>query len=63
MREAVDGCRRGEGPAVVVADVVRLLPHSSSDNQAKYRAKEELEADRARDPIPQLEAELIGAGC
>lgn len=62
MREAVEGCRRGEGPAVVVADVVRLLPHSSSDNQAKYRKKEELEADRARDPLPKLEALLIEMG-
>lgn len=62
MREAVEGCRRGEGPAVVVADVVRLLPHSSSDNQAKYRAKDELEADRSRDPIPQLERILIERG-
>ncbi len=62
MREAVRGCRSGEGPAVVVADVVRLLPHSSSDNQAKYRRKEELDAERARDPIPRLEAELIRRG-
>ncbi len=62
MRDAVAGCRRGEGPAVVVADVVRLLPHSSSDNQAKYRSKDELEAERARDPIPRVEAELILRG-
>jgi 2-oxoisovalerate dehydrogenase E1 component len=62
MRSAIGGCRRGEGPAVVVADVVRLLPHSSSDNQAKYRKKEDLEADRARDPIPKLESALIERG-
>ncbi len=62
MREAVEGCRRGEGPAIVVADVVRLLPHSSSDNQAKYRGKDELEADRARDPIPRIERMLIEQG-
>lgn len=62
MREAVAGCRRGEGPAVVVADVVRLLPHSSSDNQAKYRSREDLEAQKARDPIPRLESLLLAAG-
>jgi 2-oxoisovalerate dehydrogenase E1 component len=62
MRAAIEGCRRGEGPAVVIADVVRLLPHSSSDNQAKYRSKEDLEAERARDPIPRLESELIRRG-
>jgi 2-oxoisovalerate dehydrogenase E1 component len=62
MSDAVEGCRRGAGPAVVVADVVRLLPHSSSDNQAKYRSKEELEADRRRDPIPLLQERIVRLG-
>lgn len=62
MREAVDGCRSGMGPAVVVANVVRLLAHSSSDNQLKYRSKEELEADRMRDPLPKLEGALLARG-
>jgi 2-oxoisovalerate dehydrogenase E1 component len=62
MKEAVEGCRKGVGPAVVIADVVRLLAHSSSDNQLKYRSKEELEADRRRDPIPKLEELLIEQG-
>ncbi|MBD3162381.1 MAG: tungsten formylmethanofuran dehydrogenase [Candidatus Eisenbacteria bacterium] len=62
MREAVEGCRAGKGPAVVIADVVRLLPHSSSDNQAKYRDAEELEAERERDPIPRLESVLFEEG-
>lgn len=62
MKDAVEGCRKGLGPAVVVADVVRLLPHSSSDNQAKYRSKDELETDRARDPIPRLEKILVERG-
>lgn len=59
MKLAVERARRGEGPTLVVADVVRLLPHSSSDNQAKYRAAAELQADKERDPIPLVEAELI----
>ncbi|MDM7917286.1 MAG: thiamine pyrophosphate-dependent enzyme [Candidatus Eisenbacteria bacterium] len=62
MQEAIAGCRAGAGPALVVADVVRLLPHSSSDNQAKYRSKEELEADRSRDPLPRLESLLLERG-
>jgi 2-oxoisovalerate dehydrogenase E1 component len=31
--------------------VVRLLPHSSSDDQRKYRPEKDLEADRKRDPL------------
>ena len=58
MHEAVARARSGEGPCIVVADVVRLLPHSSSDDQRKYRSEEEIEADRARDPIPLLESVL-----
>ncbi|HKJ66436.1 MAG TPA: thiamine pyrophosphate-dependent dehydrogenase E1 component subunit alpha, partial [bacterium] len=32
-REVVQRTREREGPAVIVADVVRLVPHSSSDDQ------------------------------
>jgi 2-oxoisovalerate dehydrogenase E1 component len=44
-----------------VADVVRLLPHSSSDDHTKYRTPDELEADRQIDPIARMEAALIEA--
>ena len=60
--KAVARARRGDGPTVVVMDVVRLLAHSSSDDQTKYRPKEELELDRQRDPILRLRDALIGAG-
>ncbi|HEX9006424.1 MAG TPA: thiamine pyrophosphate-dependent dehydrogenase E1 component subunit alpha, partial [Bacteroidota bacterium] len=53
--EAVALARRGEGPSVIEADVVRLLAHSSSDDQRKYRDAAELEADQRRDPIPRME--------
>ncbi len=59
---AVERARAGDGPTLIEADVVRLLPHSSSDNQAKYRTAEELEGERARDPIPRLEALLLERG-
>lgn len=57
--DAVAKARRGEGPSLIDADVVRLLAHSSSDDQARYRSKEELEADRRRDPIPRFENFLL----
>ena len=62
MAAAVARARSGGGPSLVVADVVRLLPHSSSDDQRKYRAADELATDLARDPIPALRASLIAQG-
>ena len=62
FRKAVARGRRGDGPTVVVTDVVRLLAHSSSDDQTKYRSKEELERDRQRDPINRMKDALIDAG-
>jgi len=57
--ELVTRARRGDGPAVVVADVVRLQSHSISDNQAKYRTVEEIEADQEKDPVLQFAARLL----
>jgi 2-oxoisovalerate dehydrogenase E1 component len=62
MRDAVMRARRGEGPTLVVASVVRLLPHSSSDDQRKYRPEPELAKDRARDPLPALKKLLLDRG-
>lgn len=61
-KAAIDYLRAGNGPVCIVADVVRLLPHSSSDNHAKYRTPEDLEQDRKIDPIARLEMSLIEAG-
>jgi 2-oxoisovalerate dehydrogenase E1 component len=61
-RAAIDHIRGGGGPVCLVADVVRLLPHSSSDDHSKYRPPEELEADRMIDPIRRMEAALVDAG-
>jgi 2-oxoisovalerate dehydrogenase E1 component len=62
MRGAVARARKGEGPSLVVAHTVRLLPHSSSDDHSKYRSKEELENDRKLDPIPKTTSFLIEQG-
>lgn len=62
MSDAVARARRGEGPTLIVADVVRLLPHSSSDDQRKYRPEAELAAERARDPIPALKKLILERG-
>ncbi len=56
---AIARARRGEGPTVIVADVVRLQSHSSSDDDRKYRPKDEIEKDRARDPLIAMETNLV----
>ncbi len=54
FRKAVRRARKRQGPTLIVSDVVRLLPHSSSDDHRKYRAAEELEENRQKDPILQF---------
>ncbi len=61
-RAAIRHLRSGAGPVCLVADVVRLLPHSSSDNHLKYRPQEELLQEQKRDPIARLEVSLTDAG-
>ena len=77
-RHNVDGCdfaavydvavaaaaraRRGEGPTLIEAETVRLLAHSSSDDQRKYRDPGDLEDDRRKDPIPRFEQLLVERG-
>ncbi len=57
--EAVEWVRSGNGPAMLEADVVRLFPHSSSDDQKKYRIESELVEDKKRDPVTKLKNILI----
>ena len=49
--KAVKRSREGKGPALIMSNVVRLLPHSSSDDHSKYKSKKELEEERKRDPL------------
>ena len=59
VKKAVEHIRSRKGPALVVAHVVRLLPHSSSDDQRKYRAEEELALEKKCDPIPLMKMFLL----
>lgn len=55
----IQGMRKGGGPVLVEAQVVRLDSHSSSDDQMKYRSEEEMKKARDRDPILQTEKYLL----
>ena len=59
FREAIERARQGKGPSVIVSNVVRLLSHSSSDDQKKYRKKEDLDKDKNRDPLLVFEKNCV----
>ncbi|MAI85648.1 MAG: tungsten formylmethanofuran dehydrogenase, partial [Candidatus Marinimicrobia bacterium] len=59
--ESFQRARRGKGPSVVISNVVRLLPHSSSDDQRKYRLEKALKEDLKKDPLKKLEEECLKA--
>ena len=59
FNKAVDRARKGHGPTVIESQVVRLLPHSSSDDHRKYRSEEDLDNDKLRDPLLVFKNECI----
>jgi len=61
-KEALQRARGGEGPTLIEAVVQRLVPHSSDDDQRRYRSAEEIEASKAADPVPQFKAYLEEQG-
>lgn len=61
-KTAHERARRGEGPTLIEARVVRLTSHSSDDDQRRYRDPAEVDALKERDPIPQFASELRAAG-
>ena len=61
-REAVGRARGGGGPTLIEARIWRINSHTSEDNQAKYRAPEELAEAADHDPIERFEDWLAGQG-
>src|SRR3954469_140851 len=61
-RAAIDRARNGQGPTLIEAKVTRLTAHSSDDQQTKYRPAEEMESEKARDPLPRFRDQLREAG-
>ena len=60
--QAIDWCRKGNGPYVVEAQTYRYRGHSMSD-PAKYRPKEEVARMREEhDPIEQVRLRLLALG-
>ena len=51
FNKAFERTRNGKGPSLIVSNVVRLLPHSSSDDHSKYRSKKEIDDEKDKDPL------------
>jgi 2-oxoisovalerate dehydrogenase E1 component alpha subunit len=51
MKEAVDRARRGDGATLIEGKTYRLVPHTSDDDDRRYRTREEVERWTARDPL------------
>jgi 2-oxoisovalerate dehydrogenase E1 component alpha subunit len=61
-KEAVDRARRGDGPTLIEAKVIRMTAHSSDDQQTKYRSEAELADLRGHDALPRFRDQLRSAG-
>lgn len=61
-REAHERARRGDGPTLIEAHVVRLTSHSSDDDQRRYRDPAEVETLKEQDPIPTFASQLRELG-
>ncbi len=58
----IEDIRAGKGPALIEFNVVRLDNHSSSDDQRKYRDREEIAEVAGRDPVVHAERRVLDAG-
>jgi len=61
-RWSLDECRRGLGPKLIEAKTYRLSPHTSSDDDRRYRPRSELEEWIKKDPIDRLRKRLLTEG-
>jgi 2-oxoisovalerate dehydrogenase E1 component alpha subunit len=51
MTTAVDRARSGGGPSLIECKTYRFHPHTSDDDDRTYRAREEVEEAKKRDPL------------
>lgn len=59
---AIERARDGGGPTLLELDLYRFAPHSSSDDDSRYRAADEVERRRGSDPIHRCRVALEAAG-
>lgn len=59
---AVEEARRGHGPALIECKTYRIVPHSSSDDDRRYRTRKEVEEWSKKDPVDRFRTYLFGEG-
>ena len=59
--DAIAHARR-EGPILLEMQVERLMPHTTDDDDRRYRTAEDLEEARSRDPLASLRSYLLETG-
>jgi 2-oxoisovalerate dehydrogenase E1 component len=62
LKEAIAHCRDRKGPAFVRALVTRPYSHSMSDDESKYKASAEREAEAQRDCLTNFARQLVDDG-
>ncbi len=60
--EAIARARRGEGPTLLECRTYRTRAHAEGMRDTGYRSRDEVDAWKARDPIPAQRAALDAAG-
>jgi 2-oxoisovalerate dehydrogenase E1 component alpha subunit len=60
--EAVRRARAGEGPTLIECKTYRIVPHSSDDDESRYRERVEVEEWRRKGPIDRMRGYLEAHG-
>ena len=61
-KEAVEITRSGGGPTLVELKCYRYQPHTSDDDDSRYRSKDEVREWMAKDPVAKARAYLLENG-
>jgi len=59
VKAAADRARSGDGPTLIEAKTYRLVPHSSDDDDRRYRARTEVQEWLKRDPVDRFRSYLV----
>ena len=61
-KDAIEKAKAGNGPTLIECFTYRMSDHTTSDDAARYRPKEEIDLWKARDPILRLRLYLEKKG-